>query len=169
MRSAHERGQLVKLAKGAIPVIVMSALLLLWLVFTVQYSIILILDPHPIVKIMGFALIVMPAIGLWWVVLELRFVLRGEGLLRTLGAEGGLPVDDLPRLASGRIDPEAGRLQFPAFQAEAEADPESWRAWARLSLAYDAAGDRGRARWAMRRAIKLDLAARRGARTTEAA
>lgn len=152
----------MRMSKGAIPVIVMSALLLLWLVFTVQYSVILILDPNPIVKVMGFALIVMPIIGLWWVGLELRFVFRGEGLLRRLAAEGGLPVDDLPRLASGRIDPEAGRAQFPAFQAEAEAEPESWRAWVRLSLAYDAAGDRGRARWAMRRAIKLHVASRRG-------
>jgi hypothetical protein len=152
----------MRVSKGAIPVIVMTALLLLWLVFTVQYSFILILDPNPLVKVMGFALIVMPIIGLWWVALELRFVIRGEGLLRTLAAEGALPVDDLPRLASGRIDPEAGRAQFPAYQAEAEADPDSWRAWARLSLAYDAAGDRGRARWAMRRAIKLRAAGRRG-------
>ena len=148
--------------RGAIAVIVMAALLVLWMVFTVQYAVILILDPNAIVKIMGTALIVMPAIGLWWLVLELRFVLRGDQLLRRLGTEGALPVDDLPRLASGRIDPEAGRAEFPRYQAEAEAAPDSWRAWARLSLAYDAAGDRGRARWAMRRAIKLDSAQRHG-------
>ena len=148
--------------RGAIAVIVMAGLLLLWMVFTVQYAVILILDPNAIVKVMGFALIVMPAIGLWWLVLELRFVLRGDQLLRRLGTEGALPVDDLPRLASGRIDPEAGRAEFPRYQAEAEAAPDSWRAWARLSLAYDAAGDRGRARWAMRRAIKLDSAQRHG-------
>lgn len=148
--------------RGAIAVIVMAALLLLWMVFTLQYAVILILDPNVIVKIMGVALIVMPLIGLWWLVLELRFVLRGDRLLRLLGNEGELPVDDLPRLPSGRIDPEAGRAEFPRFQAEAEAAPDSWRAWVRLSLAYDAAGDRSRARWAMRRAIKLDSVQRHG-------
>ena len=67
----------------------------------------------------------------------------------------GLPVDDLPRLPSGRIDPEAGKAEFPRWQAEAEAAPEDWRVWVRLSLAYDAAGDRALARGAMRRAIAL--------------
>ena len=148
--------------RGAVAVIVMAALLLLWMAFTVQYAVILILDPNAIVKIMGIALIVMPVIGLWWLALELRFVLRGDRLLRRLRGENALPVDDLPRLASGRIDPEAGRAEFPRYQAEAEADLDSWRAWSRLSLAYDAAGDRGRARWAMRRAIRLDSAERHG-------
>ena len=158
------------MTRGAWPAIVMAALLLLWLGFTVQYAIILMTDPQPLVKVMGGALIVMPVIGLWWLVLELRFVIRGERLMRRLGAEEALPADDLPRLPSGRIDPAAGREVFPAARAEAEAQPESWRAWARLSLAYDAAGDRGRARWAMRRAIRLEQGRRPDdARDAEAA
>lgn len=140
----------------------MAGLLLLWLGFTVQYAVILILDPNPIVTAMGVALIVLPAIGAWWLVLELRFAIRGEQLLRRLGDDGGLPVDDLPRLGSGRIDPAVGLERFPAFQAEVEAEPTSWRAWVRLSLAYDAAGDRTHARWAMRRAIRLARSAGRG-------
>ncbi len=44
---------------------------------------------------------------------------------------------------------------FPKYQAETEAAPEDWRTWYRLALAYDAAGDRRRARWATRQAIKL--------------
>ena len=39
--------------------------------------------------------------------------------------------------------------------AEAEAAPEDWRSWFRLSCAYDAAGDRKRARASMRDAVKL--------------
>lgn len=143
------------MSRGAWPVIVMAALLLLWLGFTIQYSVILLTDAQPLAKVMGGALIVLPAIGLWYLVLELRFVIRGERLLRRLESEGGLPDEDLPRLPSGRIDPEAGKTAFPRYREEAEAEPESWRAWARLSLAYDAAGDRSRARWAMRRAIRL--------------
>jgi len=147
--------------RGAWGVIVMAALLVLWMAFTVQYAIILIVDPNPLVTAMGVALIVLPVIGVWWLVLELRFVIRGQRLLGILEREGGLPVDDLPRLPSGRIDPEVGRARFDDARAEADAAPTSWRAWARLSLAYDAAGDRGRARWAMRRAIALATDARR--------
>ena len=35
---------------------------------------------------------------------------------------------------------------------------DSWRAWLRLGLAYDASADRKRARWATREAIKLSRA-----------
>jgi len=44
---------------------------------------------------------------------------------------------------------------FPEFAAALQANPESWQAWLRLGLAYDACGDRRRARWAVRRAIAL--------------
>jgi Flp pilus assembly protein TadD len=36
-----------------------------------------------------------------------------------------------------------------------EADPDSWARWFELAVAYDNAGDRKRARSAMRRAIAL--------------
>ncbi|KTR54674.1 hypothetical protein SA11R_08410, partial [Rothia kristinae] len=58
--------------------------------------------------------------------------------------------------ASGRIDREAADAAFPARRAEVEREPEDWRAWFRLALAYDAAGDRKRARRAMRDAVALD-------------
>ena len=40
-----------------------------------------------------------------------------------------------------------------------EAAPEDWRAWFRLGLAYDASGDRRRARKAIIRAISLERCA----------
>ena len=136
-------------------VIVMGALTALWVGFTGWYAVVLILQPEPVGRAIGIALLVLPLIALWWFVVETRFVLGGQRLLRRLGEAGELPVDELPRLPSGRIDPAAGRADFPRWQAEAEAAPEDWGAWARLSLAYDAAGDRPRARAAMRRAIAL--------------
>ena len=77
-----------------------------------------------------------------------------------LEAEGRLPDDELPALASGRIDRAAADAVFPKYQAEVEANPRHWWAWLRLALAYDASGDRRRARWATRRAIKLERASR---------
>jgi hypothetical protein len=141
--------------KARAATLVMAALLVLYLVFVTNYAILLITSVEPLAKVMGFALIVLPVIGAWVLVADLLFVVRGEKLLAKLGSEGGLPVDNLPRLPSGRADPAAADAEFPTYQAEVEADPESWRAWLRLGLAYDASGDRRRARWATRRAISL--------------
>ena len=72
-----------------------------------------------------------------------------------LGEEGGLPVDDLPRTPGGKIIREAADEEFVKYQAEAEAAPDDWRSWFRLSCAYDASGDRKRARATMRKSISL--------------
>jgi predicted Zn-dependent protease len=71
-----------------------------------------------------------------------------------------LPVDTLPHLPSGRPDRAAADLDFPKYQAEVEEHPEDWTRWYRLALAYDASGDRRRARWATRRAIRVERASR---------
>ena len=143
-------------------VIGMVALLVLYLVFIVQYAILLLRIDEPAAKGMGVALIVLPLVGVWALASELLFAVRAERLLRVLREDGGLPDDDLPRLPSGRIDPDAADAVFPKYQTEAEAQPQSWRAWLRLGLAYDASADRKRARWAMREAIRLERATRRG-------
>jgi hypothetical protein len=135
--------------------LVMAALLLLYLVFVVQYAVILLGLGELVATLMGIALLVLPLVGAWVLTVELLFVFRAERLLSRLRAEGGLPVDDLPRLPSGRPDPVAADAQFPIYQAEVEGSPESWRAWLRLGLAYDASGDRKRARWATREALRL--------------
>ncbi len=135
--------------------LVMAALLVLYLVVVAQYALLLLGADSPIAQGMGVALLVLPIIGAWALAVELIFAFRAERLLGMLRDEGGLPVDDLPRLPSGRPDPDAADARFPIYQTEVEAAPESWRAWFRLSLAYDASGDRKRARWAMREAIRL--------------
>jgi hypothetical protein len=86
-------------------------------------------------------------------VAELVFIFRAERLLNTLRDEGALPEEVDERRPSGRPDPEAADRAFELYRDEAEANPESWRAWLRLGLAYDASGDRRRARWATRQAI----------------
>ncbi|MDO7881699.1 hypothetical protein [Antiquaquibacter soli] len=138
--------------------IVMAALLVLYIVAVTQFAVALIGTGDGIVTTIGVALLVFPVVGAWYIVSELVFVTRGETLVRALGAEGGLPVDDLPRLPSGRIDPVAADAQFPRYREAVEASPDSWRDWLRLGLAYDASGDRSRARWATRKAIALHRA-----------
>lgn len=144
----------------------MAALLVLYLVFVGGYALLLINSESGIAKALGVALAILPLVGAWALVSDLVFVTRGERLLKRLGREGGLPVDDLPRRPSGRPVPEAADAEFPRYRAEVEESPESWRAWLRLGLAYDASGDRRRARWATRKAIALERSAERGPATS---
>lgn len=103
----------------------------------------------------GIALIISAALaaGLCW--REVRFGQRTAQLGDVLAGEGGIPNDDLPRRPSGRVDREAAEAVFAERRTETEADPTSWRAWYRLALAYDLAGDRTRGRAAARHAIEL--------------
>jgi tetratricopeptide (TPR) repeat protein len=110
-------------------------------------------EPAPMV--LGIAVLLIPVLGLGLVWREIVFGRRSAELAAVLDAEGGLPVDDLPRRPSGRIERAAADEAFGVRQAEVEAEPDSWRAWYRLALAYDDAGDRSRARSAVRRAIEL--------------
>jgi len=140
-------------------VVVMTVLLAFWLGVTVWYATVLFSIGDGVATAMGAALIVLPVIAAWWLALEIRFLVHGQRLLGRLRREHALPVDELPRMPSGRIDPAAGKAEFGALQAEVEADEDDWRAWVRLSLGYDAAGDRPHARWAMRQAIRRSRAA----------
>jgi len=142
-----------------IAVAVMVALLLLYLVFAVRYGFLLIAVGQPVAVGLGVALLVLPLLALWALIVELLFAVRAERLGVRLEAEGGLPSEELPVRPSGRIDKAAAVEVFPVYQAATEASPQDWRTWFRLGLAYDAAGDRRRARWATRQAIRLSRAA----------
>jgi cytochrome c-type biogenesis protein CcmH/NrfG len=141
--------------KGRLAAIAMAVLLALYLVLVGQRAVLLMASGQPVGVAMGVALFVLPLIAAWAIGRELLFGVRTEKLVHILEAEGGLPVDDLPRRASGRPLRDAADEQFPAYRAEVEAEPGSWRAWFRLGLAYDASGDRRRARHALREAIRL--------------
>jgi hypothetical protein len=139
-------------------VAVMAGLLVIYLVFAVRYGALLIGVGEPVTIGMGVALLTLPVLAIWALVAELLFAIRAERLGVRLDEEGALPAEELPLLPSGRIDRVAAAEVFPAYQAATEAAPEDWRAWFRLGLAYDAAGDRRRARWATRQAIRLSRA-----------
>ncbi|NUR08850.1 MAG: hypothetical protein HOQ45_17830 [Nocardioidaceae bacterium] len=104
---------------------------------------------------LGLALLVLPVVGLLLVYREVEFGRRTARLADALESEGGLPPDDLPRRPSGRVDRAAADALFERMRREAELRPDDWQAWYRLALAYDAAGDRTRARAAARHAIAL--------------
>jgi len=145
--------------RNRLAAILMAVLLLVYLVLVTQRAVLLIATGVPVGIVMGVALFVLPLIAAWAIGRELLFGARTERLVRQLAAEGDLPEEDLPTRASGRPLRDAADEQFPQYRAEVEAAPESWRAWFRLGLAYDASGDRRRAREALRQAIRLERAA----------
>ena len=105
---------------------------------------------------LGVGVLILPLVGAWAVIATLRSGMAYQRLAR-LAAEDGVELDvsELPRMPSGRIRREAADALFQTVRAEAEADPDNWRHWYRLARAYDYAGDRGRAREAMRTAVAL--------------
>ena len=132
-----------------------TLLLVFYLVVSFQRSVLLLTDAEPVAKAIGAAYLVLPVIGAWALIRELLFGARTEQMARVLEAEGGLPVDNLPRTPAGRIVRAAADQEFEKYRAEAEGAPDDWRSWFRLSCAYDAAGDRKRARSSMRDAVRM--------------
>ena len=110
-------------------------------------------EPSFILKVLGAAVLALPLVGLWLVGAEIRFGFATQRLARRLEAEGEPPEAELPRRPSGRVDRQAADALFERRRHDVEDAPADWRRWYRLAVAYDVAGDRRRARAAMRTAI----------------
>jgi hypothetical protein len=124
-------------------------------------GVLLVADGRPVAVALGLAVVVLPLVAGYAIWRELSFGLATERLARELAERGALPVDDLPRRPSGRVDRAAADEAFERYREEAEAHRDDWTAWFRLGTAYDAAGDRRRARAAVRHAIELHATAQR--------
>jgi cytochrome c-type biogenesis protein CcmH/NrfG len=138
------------------PKVVVAVLVLAFAFYAVTIGwrgVLLIGDGRLVPVLLGLAVLALPLVAGWAVWREVRFGMATERLGRCLDAEGGLPLDDLPRRPSGRIDRAAADASFGAYRDAVEADPQDWRRWYRLALAYEAAGDRRRARAAAREAV----------------
>jgi hypothetical protein len=106
-------------------------------------------------KVLGVAVLVLPLVGVWVVVAELRFGAASQRLAEQLLAEGGsTELPELPRSRGGRVDRGAADAWFEVQRGQVQADPEDWRGWFRLAQAYDLSGDRKRGREALRTAIE---------------
>lgn len=109
---------------------------------------------------LGVALLALPLIGVWVMVSTLQAGFAHQRLVRLAQEQDmDLDVSDLPRRPSGRIERDAADALFELVRAELHEDPDNWIRWYRLARAYDYAGDRGRARAAMRRAVELEESA----------
>jgi len=137
--------------------VVMAVLLSVYVALVGWRAVQFVATGEPVAVAMGVALIVLPIVAAWAIWRELAFGIRSQRLVRRLESEGALDLG-IPVRPSGRPERAAADAAFPGFRAAVESEPDSWRAWLRLGLAYDAAGDRRRARRAVRRAIELERA-----------
>jgi uncharacterized membrane protein (DUF485 family) len=142
--------------KNRAAAILMAVLLAVYIVLVGVRAVQFVLTGVPIAIAIGVVLIILPIVGAWALVREVMFGVRTQQLVERLEREGELPVDDLPKRPSGRPVRDAADEEFPAFRDAVEANETDWRAWFRLGLAYDASGDRRRARGALRTAIALE-------------
>lgn len=142
-------------------VVVLLALLAFSAVTIGWRGVLLVQDGRPAAVALGLAVLVLPIVTAWAVWREIRFGLGAQRLARELERSGGLLADDLPRRPSGRVDRAAADAAFEPLREQVERSPLDWGAWYRLGTAYDAAGDRRRARAAVRQAIALATAERR--------
>ncbi|GAA0459510.1 tetratricopeptide repeat protein [Streptomyces olivaceiscleroticus] len=141
--------------RAKITYFVLAAVLVVYFVLVGERGVLLIRQGTPVTVVFGIAVLVLPLIGAWFLWHTTQFARKAGLLAKELEAEGGLPVDELKRTPSGRVDRDAADEVFERRRAEAEAAPEDWRAWFRLAIAYHDARDTPRARKAMQRAIAL--------------
>lgn len=143
--------------KSLVVAVLMTAAVLLYLVLLAGRAVALLRTGEPVPVVLGIGVLLLPVLGVWIVASTWRSGLQVQRLARRLQAEGGLPdTSELPRRPSGRVDRAAADGWFADREAELTAHPDDWRSWYRIALAYDLAGDRRRARAAMRQAIALE-------------
>src|ERR1700740_1669720 len=134
----------------------MCAALLAYIALLGRSAVLMIGSGRAVAVALGGALFVLPAVGLWAMVATLRAGFAHQKLARLVAEDGmELDISALPRRPSGRIERDAADALFAAVRAEVEGDPDDWRRWYRLARAYDYAGDRRRARGAIRTAPHL--------------
>lgn len=148
----------MRLRRGLVPALTLTALVAIYVWLVITRVVVLLQTGDPIGIVLGIAFGILPLLVLWFIVKEWLLASRVQRLADELAVAGQLPVDDLPRSPGGRIDRVAASAVFEEARARAEADPERWQSWFHLGFAYDAAGDRRRARAALRKAVALSRA-----------
>lgn len=131
------------------------ALLAVYVVLLSNWAINMIATGSAIGVVMGLLVFTFPILGLWVIFRELKFGIRVEAMGKELEDAREWPVFQLVLRPSGRPTKESANENFETYAKLAEKAPNNWKSWFALSLAYDACGDRPRARKAMASAIKL--------------
>ncbi|MEY4899432.1 MAG: hypothetical protein RL294_1243 [Actinomycetota bacterium] len=135
----------MKTTRTIIGVAVMSALLVLYIVFAAYQAALLVASSQPLTLVYGLALFVAPVIGMWSLVRELVFGRQAGRLLTRYTAENGEP--QVPVINRRDRDAVDALLATPI--------PDTWQAALIHGLTLDTVGRRREGRAAVRVAITL--------------
>ena len=135
--------------------VVLVGVLLFYLALVGYQGVLLVRSGGAVAVGLGVALLVLPLIGGYVVWRELQFGAATSRLASELQSAGRWPTEELPLRPSGRPERGAADALFARRRDEVETSPDDWGSWYRLGLAYEDAGDRRRARAALRHAIAL--------------
>ncbi|MEY4961888.1 MAG: hypothetical protein RLZZ249_585 [Actinomycetota bacterium] len=127
----------------------MTVLTLVYLYLMTGRALTLLADPNWIAKLMGAGMLVFPLVAAWALYREIQFGIRSQKLIAR-AMKDGLNELQLELRPSGRATKESAEREFERVKANFN---DSWQDWLLLAEAYDASGDRRRARAAMRQAI----------------
>lgn len=141
--------------KAKTTAVILGVVLVIYLVITVGFGYAFVATGDGLAIGIGIGLWVLAVLGAWIIWREFEFGRRTQIMADQLEAAGELPPDTLPRTVGGRVDRAAADAEFGRMRVLVEQDPDSWKPWFNLASAYDAAGDRTRARETMRYAWEL--------------
>jgi cytochrome c-type biogenesis protein CcmH/NrfG len=131
----------------------MAAITFIYLFLLAGRALALLQSGELVAQLMGLLILAFPILAGWAVLIEIRFGLAAAKLSELAGDH--TPELEIALRPSGRAEPESARLAFERASAALRADEQNWALWFRLGEAYDACGDRRRARSAIRKAISL--------------
>ena len=132
---------------------ILAAAGVIYAVFALWRAWVVFQDGTLVAKVLALSITFIPILGIVLIIREIRFGLNMQAMGRQLGVEGRLPIDDLPRTASGRAEQNAADIRFNEIADRSESG--DWRDWFHIAVAYEDARDRKRARASMRKAEKL--------------
>jgi tetratricopeptide (TPR) repeat protein len=138
---------------------VMGVLTLVYVGLLANTGITLLGIDEPVAKLMGALILIFPLFALWLTIREFIFGTQVERLASRIEKAGNWPQFDFEYRPSGRPTRDSADRVFESFAKVAQQNENDAIAWFSLGLAYDAAGDRARARKAMRKALALDAKA----------
>ncbi|MDF2848014.1 MAG: hypothetical protein K0R97_1996 [Oerskovia sp.] len=150
--------------KGLVGAVVVTALLAIYVWAILGRAQALVGTGEPVGIAIGIGVLLIPLLVIGLIAWEFWLAVTVQKMADELAAAGELPVDDLPRSPGGRIDRAAADAAFEEHRAHAEEHPDDWRSWYHVAFAYDASGDRKRARAMLRKAAGMYRTERKASR-----
>lgn len=146
--------------KGFLAAVATSTIVALYFVLVADRAVVFIGTNNPVARGLGFALLLFPMLGAWWLFHEWRVGTTVQRMADDLEYQGRLPIHDGAQDGHGRLTREAQDAVFEVARRGVDLRPDDWAAWFHVAYAYEAAGDRSMARKSLRHAAGLYRASR---------